>query len=125
MSQRVFLDYDQAGLDAQLDLRARHEDFPEHFARYQETSARARAAHGGRLDLAYGPRPGQRLDLFLPSDGTPPLVAFIHGGYWQWLDKGDFSYLASAYLAAGIAFASAWVIGCRCRVNAKSALATA
>ena len=110
MAQRIFLDYDQAGLDAQLNLRLRHQDFPAHFARYQETSAQARAAHGGRLDLAYGPSAGQTLDLFLPpADGTgalAPLVAFIHGGYWQWLDKSDFSYLAPAYLAAGIAFAS-------------------
>jgi arylformamidase len=34
------------------------------------------------------------------------LVAFIHGGYWQALDKSDFSYLAPTFVDAGIAFAS-------------------
>jgi arylformamidase len=38
--------------------------------------------------------------------GAAALLAFIHGGYWQSLDKGDFSYLAPPYLEAGIAFAS-------------------
>jgi arylformamidase len=27
---------------------------------------------------------------------------FIHGGYWQWLDKKDFSYVARAFVPAGI-----------------------
>ena len=34
------------------------------------------------------------------------MLAFIHGGYWKSLDKGDFSYLAPAFLERGIAFAS-------------------
>jgi arylformamidase len=34
------------------------------------------------------------------------LLAFIHGGYWQNLDKGDFSYLAPPFVETGIAFAS-------------------
>ncbi|MEM7223070.1 MAG: alpha/beta hydrolase [Pseudomonadota bacterium] len=106
MANTVFLDYDQAGLDAQYNLRERHKDFPQYHARNQATSAQARTAFGGRLDLAYGDSPGQRLDLFLPAAPRPPLVAFIHGGYWQRLDKSEYSYLAPAFLEAGIAFAS-------------------
>ena len=107
MTRKVFLDYDQAGLDGQLNLRARWPEHPEYFARWAEESAEVRRAHGGALDLAYGPSPGERLDLFVPKDRpAAPLVAFIHGGYWQSLDKGDFSYLAPAYLASGIAYAS-------------------
>ena len=104
---KVFLDYDQETLDAQLNLRARWPEHREYFRRWAEDSAAARARLPAQLDLAYGPTPGQTLDLFRPETGSPaPLLAFIHGGYWQALDKGDFSYLAGPYLDAGIAYAS-------------------
>lgn len=107
MTDKVYGDYDQGQLDAQLNLRARWPEHPEYFARWARDSAAVRERVGGHLDLAYGTSAGQKLDLFVPDGrGTVPLLAFIHGGYWQSLDKGDFSYLAPAYLEAGIAFAS-------------------
>lgn len=58
-----------------------------------------------RLDIAYGERPRNRLDLFLP-EGTPKgLVVFIHGGYWVRLDKSFWSHLAAGPLAHGHAVA--------------------
>ena len=60
-----------------------------------------------RPDLVYGTGAAETLDLFLPAvPGPAPLHVFIHGGYWQGLDKGDFSYLAPPFVEAGIAFAS-------------------
>lgn len=107
MTGKVYRDYDQAALDAQFNLRARWPEHTEYFARWAEDSAALRRRLGGHLDLAYGPSAGQKLDLFVPAAvAAPPLLAFIHGGYWQSLDKGDFSYLAAPYLEAGIAFAS-------------------
>ena len=107
MGQALYRDLDRAGIDAQLNMRARLPEHVDFFSRWARDSATARARLGGRLDLAYGPSPGQALDLF-PAAGTgpAPLLAFIHGGYWQSLDKGDFSYLAPPFVAAGIAFAS-------------------
>lgn len=107
MTTKVYRDYDQAQLDAQLNLRARWPEHPEYFARWARDSAAARARLGGHVDLAYGESAGQRLDLFTPAGGRAvPLLAFIHGGYWQSLDKSDFSYLAPPFLEAEIAFAS-------------------
>lgn len=107
MTEKVYLGYDQAALDAQLNLRARWPEHPEYFARWARDSADLRRRLGGHLDLAYGPSAGQRLDLFVPRGASAaPLLVFVHGGYWQALDKGDFSYLAGSYLDAGIAFAS-------------------
>lgn len=110
MAQPLYRGMDRAEIDRQLNLRARWPEHVEYFARWARDSAAARGRLNGRLDLAYGPSPGQRLDLF-PSaraavDRPAPLLAFIHGGYWQSLDKGDFSYLAPAFVEAGIAFAS-------------------
>jgi len=106
-AETVFRDYDQAGLDRQLNLRARWPEHPQYFQRWAEDSAAVRASLGGRLDLAYGTAPMETLDLF-PVEGATaaPLLAFIHGGYWQALDKGDYSYMAPAFVERGVAFAS-------------------
>lgn len=107
MAERVWRNYNQAELDAQLNLRARWPHHPDVFARWAAASAIARERLPRRLDVSYGPSPGQTLDFFpAAGPGPAPLLIFIHGGYWQSLDKGDFSYLASAYVEAGIAFAS-------------------
>ncbi len=106
MSDTVFLHYDQAGLDAQINLRARWPEHEAYFARWAAESAAFRAERTARLDLRYGPTAGQTLDLFPAAAATAPLIAFIHGGYWQALDKSDFSYLGAAFLDRGIAYAS-------------------
>jgi arylformamidase len=82
MAEAVYLHYDQAELDRQLNLRARWPEHPEHLARWAEDSAALRRTLGGETDLAFGPSAGERLDLFVPPGAaTPPLMVFIHGGY--------------------------------------------
>ncbi len=70
-------------------------------------AAAFRAAHPhSELGLAYGPTPRQALDLFWPDaarDG--PIALFIHGGYWQKLDRASASHLARGLLAHGVAVA--------------------
>lgn len=113
MSGKVFLDYDQVQLDREMNLRGRWPEHQIYFDRWARDSLNVRKTYNCHSDLVYGETPGQKLDLFLPkpqavaqNDGKTPLLAFIHGGYWKSLDKGDFSYLAPAYLEHGIAFAS-------------------
>lgn len=113
MSAKVFLEYDQAQLDWEMNLRGRWPEHQSYFDRWARDSLQVRKTYNCHRDLVYGDTPGQKLDLFLPSaeeaarsSGPTPLLAFIHGGYWKSLDKGDFSYLAPAFLERGIAFAS-------------------
>ncbi|WP_282604784.1 alpha/beta hydrolase [Pelagibius sp. Alg239-R121] len=113
MTAKVFLDYDQAGLDREMNLRGRWPEHQDYFDRWGRDSLEVRKACRCHIDLSYGESEGQKLDLFLPAEDEEgargdgfPLLAFIHGGYWKSLDKGDFSYLAPAYLERGIAFAS-------------------
>ena len=97
----LFRHYDQPGLDAQYNLRARHPDFQEHFDKWARDSAEARRQLGGRLDVAYGVAPGETLDVFPAEQKNAPVHMFIHGGYWRALDKKDHSYIAPALVAAG------------------------
>ncbi len=79
-------------------------DYPP---RWTAAAAGFRQAMGRRadLDLAYGPSPRQRLDLFLP-EGTPRgVVMFVHGGYWHLFSKAHWSHLAAGPLARGYAVA--------------------
>ena len=57
--------------------------------------------------LAYGPGERNRIDLFRPSAGeaAPRTVLFIHGGYWQGLDRSLFSHLARGLNARGVSVA--------------------
>ena len=105
----IFLDYDQAALDAQYNNRLRWPDYKEHFANWRTWSIRTRAKLPCHLDLAFGPDPTENLDIFpaAPScaDSGAPLCVFIHGGYWYSLDKADYSYVAEGLRPHGIATA--------------------
>src|SRR3546814_2350892 len=45
-----------------------------------------------KLDVAYGPSAGEKLDLFLPETKGAPIHMFIHGGYWRSRDKREYSF---------------------------------
>ncbi|OYY38321.1 MAG: hypothetical protein B7Y08_23165 [Rhodospirillales bacterium 24-66-33] len=67
-----------------------------------ERSERFRALHPEGLDLAYGPRPRNKLDLYRCGRARAPLFAFIHGGYWQRNSKEIFACMAEGPLANGM-----------------------
>ena len=80
-------------------------DHPKHFARWQQGSADARAKLNCTLDLRYGSAPGETIDLFPARKGDGSCLVFIHGGYWRSLDKSDFSFIAPAWVEAGVSVA--------------------
>jgi arylformamidase len=104
MARKIFRQYDQQALDGEYNNRAKVSDHGDWLARYPRESGAARAELPVRLDVAYGSKPGEMLDVFQASGSSPaPIQVFIHGGYWQWLDKADFSFVARAFQPAGIA----------------------
>jgi len=80
-------------------------DHPKHLAQWSEGSARARSTMTSHLDLRYGDAPGETIDLFPSRKGDGSCMMFIHGGYWRSLDKKDFSFLAPAWVGAGVSLA--------------------
>jgi arylformamidase len=80
---------------------------PESGAIFKEwliRSEKLRSRYPEHLNLAYGPRPRNRIDYFSAGNNTPVLV-FIHGGYWQMRSKEDFAFLAESFLASGASVA--------------------
>jgi len=58
-------------------------------------------------DIACGPHPDERLDLFpVPGRRDAPLFVFVHGGYWRALAKEDSVFMARCFTERGIAVAS-------------------
>jgi arylformamidase len=80
-------------------------DHPKVFARWQQDSADARVQLNGYLDRRYGGAPGETIDLFPARKGDGTCLLFIHGGYWRSLDKSDFSFIAPAWVEAGVSVA--------------------
>lgn len=58
-----------------------------------------------QLDIRYGKKPRNLLDIFLPEKKPKGLVVFIHGGYWRRFSKDIFSHLAQGALDKGYAVA--------------------
>lgn len=93
---------DRAFLSREYNNRELFPDHARHFARWAETSAHARRTMTCYLDRAYGASPGETLDIFPSRQGDGSALLFIHGGYWRSLDKRDFSFLAPAWVDAGV-----------------------
>lgn len=93
---------DRAFLSREYNNRELFPDHAQHFARWAEASAHARRTMTCYLDRAYGASPGETLDIFPSRQGDGSALLFIHGGYWRSLDKRDFSFLAPAWVDAGV-----------------------
>ena len=82
------------------------EAFAPRWAAQAEAFRAALMADGrGSLDQPCGDGARQVYDLFLPVHPPLGLFVFVHGGYWQWLDKSFFSHLAAGPLSRGFAVA--------------------
>jgi arylformamidase len=94
-------------LEAEYNNRAKVPKAAEILAGWARDAAAFRASHPhAEYDLSYGPGERQALDLFWPGpSGDAPLAIFVHGGYWQALDRKVFSHLARGLLGHGVAVA--------------------
>ncbi len=88
-------------LEYQYELRSKEADFDAIVARWLERSAALRDSRDVAIDLPYGSGERDRLDLFRAAAGGP-LIVYIHGGYWQRGDKDMYSFVAEAFLDAGV-----------------------
>ena len=93
-------------LEKEYNNRARVPEHIDILARWKELAEHHRASAGGEYDLSYGSHERQTCDVFRSKEDTAhSMVVFVHGGYWQGLDKSWFSHLALGLEIHGIATA--------------------
>lgn len=94
-------------IDKEYDNSAAFPDVPEWRLTWRSRSDAVPVVAPAKIDLAYGPRPRQKLDLFPHTDPDAPTAIFIHGGFWSRNSKETFRFSVSGIHSAG--FHSAFV----------------
>jgi acetyl esterase/lipase len=101
MDEIVWRGMTRAQLDAAYKNSAAVENSTAKLAEWRDRSKRVRIERNELLDLAYGRRPRNKIDIFRCGNVGAPLLAYIHGGYWQGNAKESFAFLAEGPLARG------------------------
>ena len=88
---------------AEYDNRARTPEHPRLFDAWARHSAAYREERPPHV-LSYGHGERETIDVFEAGEGSNPgpAVLFIHGGYWQAMDRSSFSVCARGLNARGI-----------------------
>lgn len=94
--------FTQSALDAAYNNMAAVPDSAIRLADWAERSAALRARLPDELDLPYGMRERNRIDIFRSGQPNAPLLVFIHGGWWQRNSRQVFSCMAEGPLACGM-----------------------
>ena len=60
-------------------------------------------SHRAATDIAYGPHPRQRFDVYAPetTGENAPLLMFLYGGSWRGGDKANYAFVGRAFAAVG------------------------
>jgi arylformamidase len=97
----VWLDMDQAELDAAYDQSVYAPNLRQIVNRYATNSEAVRARLGAPQRYAYGPTPIEGLDVYVTKRPNAPINIFLHGGAWRGGLAKDFGYGAELFVHAG------------------------
>lgn len=98
----IYHDMDLDELDRQYNARATVDDIAPVLEQYAKMSAAAKHDLDVMVDIPFGSRPEEVLDIFPAGEGAPVFL-FIHGGYWRLLSKDDSAFFAPCFVEHGIA----------------------
>lgn len=98
---RVFLDYDQAELDAAYDQAVYAPNLQQIVGRYATNSELMRARLGAPRRVAYGPTEIEKLDIYTTGRPNAPIHVFLHGGAWRGGLAKDYAFPAEVFVGAG------------------------
>lgn len=96
---------DDATIAQHYSPRASIPDAEARIANLAVMGAQARERIEGWYDLRYGPGPREVYDCH-PTNGLafgtpPPILIYLHGGFWRALEKSEFSWIAPPWTRAG------------------------
>jgi arylformamidase len=100
----VWLDMDQAELDAAYDQSKYAANLQQITTRYGTNSEAVRARLGPPSTHSYGPSRIETLDIYRTSATNAPINIFIHGGAWRGGLAKNFAYAAELFVHAGAHF---------------------
>jgi arylformamidase len=109
---RVWLDMDQAELDAAYDQSVYAPNLQQIVTRYASNSEGVRARLGAPRRYAYGTTPIEGVDIYMTKRPNAPINIFIHGGAWRVELAKNNAFAAELFVHAGAHFAVpdfAWV----------------
>jgi arylformamidase len=98
---KVFLDYDQAALDAAYDQSKYAPNLQQVTKRYGTNSEITRLRLGAPRRFAYGAQPIEQLDIYRTEQPNAPILVFIHGGAWRGGVAKDYAFPAEMFVRAG------------------------
>lgn len=102
---KVFLDYDQAALDAAYDQAAYAPNRDQILARFAHMSELTRRRLGDPQRLKYGESVIEGLDLYRTKKPDAPILVFVHGGAWRAGMARDYAFPAEVLVNAGANYA--------------------
>lgn len=97
----VWLDMDQAELDAAYDQARYAANRSQVTARYASNSAGVRERLGEPARFAYGSSAIETLDVHRTDRAHAPINVFIHGGAWRNGRARDYAFMAELFVSAG------------------------
>jgi len=100
----VWLDLDQAELDAAYDQTVWAANREQVVRRFAAQSEAARARLGAPRRFAYGPTPVEGLDLYATTRPNAPVNVLIHGGAWRAGLAKNYAFAAELFVRAGAHF---------------------
>ena len=98
----IYKNYDQEALDRQYNNRLNVPDYATYLDRWEMLSRETEQMFTCIKDLRYGELPRELLDVYPSSASNATTLVFIHGGYWQMLDKASFQFIAKAFQPYGM-----------------------
>lgn len=90
-------------LEADYNNRVLVPDHPDIIARWRQEAEAVRARHAPEV-LEYGPGERERID-WIDAGPHAPVAVFLHGGYWQAMERSSFTWIAPALTANGVSVA--------------------
>ena len=97
----VWLDMDQAELDAAYDQIRYAPNLPQVTKRFATNSEAVRLRLGAPQRFAYGPTAIEGLDVFLTKQPNAPINIFFHGGAWRVGLAKEYAFPAELFVRAG------------------------
>lgn len=98
----IYKHYDQESLDTQYNNRLQVPDYADYLNRWELLSRHTEQKLPVIKDLPYGNLQRERLDIYPSLQPQSKTLIFLHGGYWQMLDKSMFHFIANGFHSYGI-----------------------